>query len=201
MNALLENLNQLMSSGDHTVSSWILMIGYVFIGLLAMRFSWRPKGVKYGHERVYWILFSLFLFFLAYNRFSGILLEFTSLFRMLAESKYLYKYRRPIQLLVIIEFILITTMVFRNLYQTRRLHNRTIITMVGMLLLMSELLIETLSYHYLDTIFNRSIAFWSMNGVLESIGLSLVGFAVVWSTLRDSKYLKRSAAPSLHASR
>jgi len=200
MTELLENLNQLTNIYDHSMNSWILMGGYVIVGLLAIRFSWQSKGVKYGHERVYWILFSLFLFFLAYNRFSGILLEFTSLFRVLAESQYLYKYRRPIQLLVIVEFLLLTVMVIRNLYQTRRLHKRTIITMVGILLLLSELLIETLSYHYLDTIFNRTIALWSLNGVLETMGLGLVGFAVLWGTLRDSKFLKRSSDPSLYAS-
>jgi len=187
LNFLIGYANEVLTLNGHSLASWALIGSYVLIGITCLRFAFRRDGVSYREGRQYWLVVSLILFFLAFNRYSEFLPDITAKLRVLAETKNLYGYRRPIQFLIVLEIILLGALFLRRLNRTRHLNRRTIFTITGMLILIVELLLKTISYHPLDRIINAPIGYWTMNGLMESIGIGLVGFAVLLSILRRTK--------------
>jgi len=199
MNYIFGHAHEVKLLYGHSLASWTLISAYVLLGLTGLRFAFRRDGVSYPQGRQYWFLVSLILFFLALNRYTDLLLGLTAYFREMAEIKGLYAFRRPVQLLFVTELVILGVMLFRRLRRTGHLNHRTGLTLFGLTLLVSELLVKTISYHYLDRIINTPVAFWTMNGVIEALGILSIAIAFISSVLRRTK--SYSTTPGLSLSK
>ncbi len=178
MNVLFGHPDEVITLYGHGVASWALIISYLFLGVGGLR-SYTFQKDTYQRDRRFWLILAVTLFFLAVNRLTGVLLDVTAYFRNLAELKTLYPYRRPIQLLAVIEIILLSTMVIRRLRRMFQINIEIRLAIIGLALLVIELSIKTVSFHHLDQIINIHIAYWTLNGFIEVLGIGLIGFAVM----------------------
>lgn len=196
MNEIIGYQNEVQTLLGHSFASWTLIAAYTALGFTGLRFAFRRDGVSYRQGRQYWFSVAMLLLFMAFNRFSNFLPGVTDQLRTLAESKDLYAFRRPIQFLVLVEVVLLAIMFIKKLMKTRHLNKRTSLTILGMLLLVTELLIKTISFHPMDSIINISVGYWTMNGLIESVGIMLVALAFTMSILRRTKTLQKLRNPA-----
>jgi hypothetical protein len=182
MNKAISFLSEWLSrSGDTTFWSWVITLLYAITMVVAVYYVVKIKGTESSDKRFLWICISIFLFGMGINKQLDLQILLTMAGSFIAEHLGWYEYRRLIQKIFTIGFLIVISAAGGViLFRIRRIIRQSIVELSGVAILVFFAIIRAGSINHL----NKAIVFEQekvshIHG-LEFLGLAVILFAVLY---------------------
>ncbi|WP_226660920.1 hypothetical protein [Microbulbifer aggregans] len=178
MNRFIEQIRWEPGIGDPTVMGWLTVVAYFVtfvLGLfVVMRSDWLFQGRRDKQKRL-WMLITVAMLFLGFNKQLDLQSLFTDIFRVLFREADLYDNRRSFQKLFILSVLLggvaATTWL---LYQYRKLLRYHVLAISGLCALAIFIVVRASSFHGMDRLIGFELLGVRINWILELGGIALI---------------------------
>ena len=182
MNKAISFLSEWLSrSGDTTFWSWVITLLYAIAMVVAIYYVVKIKGKESSDKRFLWICISIFLVGMGINKQLDLQILLTMAGSFIAEHQGWYEYRRLIQKIFTIGFLICLSAAGGViLFRIRRIIRQSIMELSGVAILVFFAVIRAGSINHL----NKAIVFEQrkvshIHG-LEFLGLAVILFAVLY---------------------
>jgi len=172
---------------------WLIVTAYFVAALLAIKMSLLTSLISLEdsiQQKRFWLVIAFIMFLLGFNKQLDILQLLTVSGRDYALREGWYKYRRTLQIMVMTSiaiFISITTACL--IYQAKSIWKKNWLTITALLFLLLFVSFRSISFHYMDSLINTTVAGLRINGVLELSGI----FCISYSCLIFTRKVKKGA--------
>ena len=170
----IENGRWAPSIGDPTVMGWVTVVVYFTVAIICLKAASTENANK--SEKHFWFYLTFFLIALGINKQLDLQSLLTQTGKDLAIAQGWYKDRRFIQMgfIILIGLLGVTGTII--LLKTYRNANTAIkIAFIGCIILFVFILMRASSFHHMDIFINMELAVVRMNGILELVGLAIIG--------------------------
>lgn len=158
--------------GDPTLAGWLTVVAYALCCLLAWRVVAR---LGRGRVRLFWVLVTLAMGFLAVNKQLDLQSLLTSIARCVAQAQGWYAERRATQKEFIEGLIAaIAATLLLALYLMRRHLRQNGLAILGLVLVGGFVAIRAVSFHHFDSFLKGQFHSVRFNVLLENSGLVLI---------------------------
>ena len=173
--------------GDPTFMGWFTVFGY----LLASFLCWRaaktslPRWKKTGNAGpvFFWILVSILLLLLGFNKQLDLQTWFTEFGRDIAREQGWYERRHFVQVIFLLLFAVFGLVVIGLLIRlTRGFVRECRLALLGAVFLLCFVLMRAASFHHVDQILGMRLAGIKINWILELGGI----FCIAWGAWQNS---------------
>ena len=184
--------------GDPTFVGWFTVAAYLVAAILCCVAALRAR---YFDRRAYrfWLWFTVFMVALGINKQLDLQSLFTAVLKQFAKSTGWYEDRRIFQgiFICIIAFFGLAFAAIAWIWTSRTLpQNR--LTLLGGIFLLSFIVIRAASFHHVDQILGRPLAFLHINHVLELGGIACVALGTLKARRENLADEEPQTAPEPH---
>lgn len=168
----------MMRIGDPTLAGWLTVGSYALCGLL----GWMVvRRIGRGRVRVFWVVLTLAMAFLAVNKQLDLQSLLTGLGRCVAQQQGWYGERRALQK-EFIEGLLaaIAAVLALALYLMRRHLRQNGLAIVGLVLVAGFVAIRAVSIHHFNSFLKGEVHSVRFNVILENSGLVLIALNALY---------------------
>ena len=167
-------VSMIQGIGDPTFIGWFTVVAYVIAALLCWVAAARARAFD-GRARAFWMFFTLFMIALGINKQLDLQTAFTVVLKHFAKSTGWYDDRRIFQamFIFIIGFFGLAFGFLAWVWTSRTLPQHRM-TVLGGIFLVCFIVIRAASFHHIDEILGRQIAFFRVNHALELSGIGCV---------------------------
>lgn len=175
---------------------WLIRLGYLFITLICAKNASKPnihepdKVLKY---RLKWCSMSILITLIGITSIFNLHVHLTGFFREYAFNEGWYQYRRQFQVLFLaglISFGILINLALHSKLSGISISNRRIL--YGITFLMCVILLDSVSFHPVDQVFNNGIFGCNMRLVLELIGIFWITISLL---IKINKGPKNTLSP------
>lgn len=162
----------MMRIGDPTLAGWLTVGSYALCCIL----GWMVvRRIGRGRVRVFWVVLTLAMAFLAVNKQLDLQSLLTALGRCVAQAQGWYEERRALQK----EFIMmllaaIVALLALALWLMRRHLRQNALAVLGLILVAGFVAIRAVSIHHFDSFLRGQFQSIRYNTILENAGLVLI---------------------------
>ncbi|MGB3246437.1 MAG: isopropylmalate isomerase [Sulfitobacter sp.] len=168
--------------GDPTAMGWITVAFYFGASLLAALVFYK----RYGRQRIFWLILSLFLLALAINKQLDLQSALTAAGRCLAQAQGWYAERQSVQIKFIIAVIGATFLTAVVLFWMMRRELRHLwLALIGLLFLLAFIAIRAAGFHHFDQFIGYEIGSIRMNWAMEIGGIAMIAVNALYLLLRS----------------
>jgi MFS family permease len=185
--------------GDPTFVGWFTVAAYLLAAILCAAAAMRTRWFDRRAYR-FWILFTVLMVALGINKQLDLQSLFTVVLKQFAKSTGWYEDRRIFQgiFICIIAFFGLAFAALAWIWTSRTLpQNR--LTLLGGIFLLSFIVIRAASFHHIDQILGRELAFLRINHVLELGGIACVALGTFKVRRETLAHEAPQTAPAPHS--
>ncbi len=160
--------------GDPTFIGWFTVVAYALAALLCWLAAARARAFD-NRARAFWVFFTVFMIALGINKQLDLQTAFTAVLKHFAKATGWYDDRRFFQEIFIaaIAFFGLAFGFIAWVWVSRTLPQHRM-TVLGGIFLVCFVVIRAASFHHIDEILGREIAFFRVNHALELSGITCV---------------------------
>ena len=165
--------------GDPTFIGWFTVVAYLVAALLCWANAIRSRRVN-RRAYVFWLWFSVFMVALGINKQLDLQSLFTVVFKQFAKTTGWYEDRRIFQaiFIAIIAFFGLAFAALAWVWTSRTLPQHRL-ALLGGIFLVCFIVIRAASFHHIDQILGKELAFFRINHVLELGGIACVALGAL----------------------
>ena len=177
--------------GDPTFIGWFTVVAYFLAAVLCSVNALRARRSD-ARAYLFWAAFAVFMVVLAINKQLDLQSLFTAVLKQFAKSTGWYEDRRIFQglFIAVIAFFGLAFAALAWIWTTRTLPRHRL-ALLGGIFLVSFIVIRAASFHHVDQILGKELAFFRINHVLELGGIA----GVALGALRVRRGNLAAAAP------
>ncbi|HKQ40183.1 MAG TPA: hypothetical protein VJ063_19075 [Verrucomicrobiae bacterium] len=165
--------------GDPTFIGWFTVVAYLVAALLCWIDAMRTR-VGDRRAYVFWLTFAAFMVALGINKQLDLQSLFTVVFKQFAKSTGWYEDRRVFQaiFIAVMAFFGLAFAALAWVWTSRTLPEHRV-ALLGGIFLVSFIVIRAASFHHIDQILGKELAFFRINHVLELGGIACVALGAL----------------------
>jgi len=165
--------------GDPTFIGWFTVAAYFCAAVLCFTAAIRARRVDRAAYR-FWVIFTGFMVVLGINKQLDLQSLFTAVLKQFAKSTGWYEDRRIFQgiFICVIAFFGLAFAALAWIWTSRTLPRHRL-ALLGGIFLVSFIVIRAASFHHIDQILGKELAFLRINHILELSGIACVALGAL----------------------
>ena len=171
--------------GDPNLMAWITVAAYAAAALASLAMARAGSDHRPARtERAFWLLWGIFLAFLAVNKQLDLQSLMTSVGRCAARLQGWYEIRRTVQAEVILGLVVFGAAAgLVTLWLLRGTLRRTLPALLGLVWITTFVLVRAVGFHHVDRLIGWQVGGMRLNWAFELGGIALFIMGVVWARL------------------
>jgi hypothetical protein len=170
--------------GDPTIAGWFTVFSYFLAAFLAYRvyqYSLKLIRVSDGKQYLFWLLISLFSFFMGINKQLDLQSLLTAVGKYFAHQQGWYDDRKRVQgFFIIMIFLLGIYLISWGLRFFNGILHHNWLAFTGMIFLILFILVRATSFHHMDKLIGTDFFGLKLNWLMELTGIYCITLNALW---------------------